>query len=393
MELQHPLKGFTISIANFKCFGVHGSDFFSFSPINVIIGRNNVGKSTVVDAVQLCIDGGKFYDKARHANRGQNVLLQVRTRLPEAKLRTSFPANTSGGEINGNHWRFAEGYVDQEVTIEIDVGWNRKLLSDLPLSEVSDRGKEAIRQTFANIADFDLSNRRLLRISAERAVRPEERITELKVEPSGQGVTNLVCGFINYDSLPRELVERVLLDDLNFVYQGDSAFSSIGCQQNVSGLWEIFLKEEGKGDVRLSESGSSLQSVFIILAYLRLLPQLTNPFLWENIVFALEEPENNLHPALLRRLLDFLAARRDEHEFSLIITTHSPVAIDWATRRSEAQVLHVARRGEVTRCNAAMEYLQRRGILDDLDVRGSDLLQSNGVIWVEGRRGRRIESI
>ena len=35
-----------------------------------------------------------------------------------------------------------------------------------------------------------------------------------------------------------------------------------------------------------------------------------------------------------------------------------------------------------------MSYLQGKDILDDLDVRASDLLQANGVIWVEGPSDR-----
>jgi hypothetical protein len=31
-----------------------------------------------------------------------------------------------------------------------------------------------------------------------------------------------------------------------------------------------------------------------------------------------------------------------------------------------------------------VQHVENRGILDDLDVRASDLLQSNGVVWLEG---------
>lgn len=184
------------------------------------------------------------------------------------------------------------------------------------------------------------------------------------------------------------MIEVDLLSDLNEIYAGDSEFLGIICQENDdTKKWEIFLREKGKGDIRLSESGSSLQSVFIILSYLRLVPKLEN-IDWSHLILAIEEPENNLHPALLRRLLNFLASSREKFKFSLIFTTHSPICIDWSTRRPDANIIHVRREGDQSKCNNVFDYTDKSKILRDLDIKGSDILQSNGIIWVEGPSDR-----
>lgn len=70
------------------------------------------------------------------------------------------------------------------------------------------------------------------------------------------------------------------------------------------------------------------------------------------------------------------------------MTTHSNVAIDLFSRDSNAQVVHVTHDGEKASANTIKTYIENKGVLDDLDVRASDLLQSNGIIWVEGPSDR-----
>jgi len=107
-----------------------------------------------------------------------------------------------------------------------------------------------------------------------------------------------------------------------------------------------------------------------------------------NYVFAFEELENNLHPALLRRLFLYIrdiALKQDTYFF---ITTHSSVVIDLFSNDPEAQLIHTTHDGKAATAKRVKAYVQRKGILDDLDVRASDLLQSNGIVWVEGPSDR-----
>ncbi len=302
-------------------------------------------------------------------------------------LRGKFHPTHSGGIVPGNNWKFAQAYVG-EVAV-----WRYLDKDKVSLVGVKDSAEEfqkldsKVKEAFSGCSNWSLQKCSLLRVAAERSVVPEGRGAPAP-EPTGKGITNLIRYFIISDARPREVVEIDLLRDLNEIYAGDSAFDSIICQENDStGLWEIFLHEEGKGDVRLSESGSSLQSIFIILSYLRLVP-LVQEINWKSLILAVEEPENNLHPALLRRLINFLAAERKKLGFSLVLTTHSPVCIDWAASREDAGIIHVTRNGSKSACRNVMDYDGHTNILDDLDVRGSDILQSNGVIWVEGPSDR-----
>ncbi|MBZ9863270.1 ATP-dependent nuclease [Mesorhizobium sp. CA12] len=385
--MEHPLHGIAFSIRNFKSFGRDAFDPISFRPINVIIGRNNSGKSSLVDAMNLCISRGEKYVGADHDVSGKPFSILIEREVTELALRQVFHESTSGGSLPGNHWHYGKRLLSKRGVIWYGPDWKADF-AEIPRT---DQELTAIprpfRQNLAQALGFPFENLRLVQVAAERDVRPEPRGSERTISPNGGGVTNLVRAFINSDDLPRNEVEIELLRELNEIYLGDCSFTAITCRENKEGVWEIFLREDSKGDIRLSQSGSSLKSIFIILATLRLVPKINN-IDWTKVVLSLEEPENNLHPALLRRLLNFLARRREEKKFSLIVSTHSPIGIDWSTKRSDTQIVHIKHDGVAASAKVAIGYGRGREILDDLDIRASDILQANGVIWVEGPSDR-----
>ncbi|WP_292318026.1 AAA family ATPase [Mesorhizobium sp.] len=385
---NHPLRGISISAKNFKSFGEDMFPMLGFQPINIVIGRNNSGKSSLIDLVGLFASAGQTYDHTKHNVSGRPFTAYLKHVIDEASLRRVFQESISGGGlIDGNHWVYGRQFVGANAILAFGPNWNVEF-ADLPASHAGLRSiPEQFRKSLAQQLPPLFDGTRLLRVAAERDVQPEPRDNEIGITPSGRGVTNLVRAFINRDDLPRAEVEIGLLRDLNEIYRGDSLFTAVICRENRGGVWEIFLREESKGDIRLSESGSSLKSVFIILSTLRLMPE-TEKIAWDKVVLCVEEPENNLHPALLRRLLNFLAERREERGFTLIIATHSPAGIDWSTKRNDSQIIHVKHDGVSASAHVAIGYTGSRDILDDLDIRASDILQANGVIWVEGPSDR-----
>lgn len=386
-EPTHPLDGFSLNIHGIKCFDEEGSGFFHFAPITFIIGKNNSGKSTVLDVLQECTGSEKQMFRGPFARHGATPCVEVKSKPDEHRLARGFLSNRGGGGIPGNHWEYAKDKIlPHEFIWEFDQ--NKK--GRVKPTSFSERGlANQAAEPLAEALGFPFEELWHVRILAERDVRPEPRNTNRNLSSNGGGLTNLVRAFINSEDLPRHLVETDLLCDLNEIYLGDSEFSEIICQENeTSGEWEIFLREESKGDIRLSQSGSSLRTVFLVLAFLRLYPEVQQTGQTSKLVFCLEEPENNLHPALLRRLVDFLARQREERGFSLVITTHSPVCIDLATKRDDATILHVRREEGRTICENVLDYAGQSSVLEDLDVRGSDILQANGIVWVEGPSDR-----
>ncbi|NBB49770.1 AAA family ATPase [Rhizobium sp. CRIBSB] len=358
-------------------------------PINLIIGRNNSGKSALLDLLELCTSAGKFFDPSKHARGSKEFEVLAVRPVTEQELRGIFNEGTRGGGVPGrNHWEYGAQFVGVRVRTRYRSAWKPEIVDGIRFNELHDHASVFIeRLANAMLGNNPLKDMRVVRVSAERDVRPEARDMTLALTPDGAGITNIIRGFINQDNLPRDQVEVHLLNDLNIIFAGDSRFTRISCRENTQGYWEIFLAEQSKGEIRLSQSGSSLKSIFIILAYIRLAKYLEK-ISWRSVLFAVEEPENNLHPALLRRLMDYLADKQRDLGFTLFLTTHSPIGIDWCTRRDDAQIIHVTHNGNTAEVTTSSEYLSNRKILDDLDIRASDMLQANGIIWVEGPSDR-----
>jgi predicted ATP-dependent endonuclease of OLD family len=96
-------------------------------------------------------------------------------------------------------------------------------------------------------------------------------------------------------------------------------------------------------------------------------------------IFLIEEPETHLHPELIRILLT--AILNDENNNQFILTTHSPVLLDQLGKQTIYSVEYDGDKSVVKKCETSQDIHR---VLDLLDVRLSDLLQANCVIWVEG---------
>ncbi len=47
------LKNFSVTVKNYKCFGPDEQGFEKILPVNLIIGRNNSGKSTLLEVIEV----------------------------------------------------------------------------------------------------------------------------------------------------------------------------------------------------------------------------------------------------------------------------------------------------------------------------------------------------
>lgn len=96
----------------------------------------------------------------------------------------------------------------------------------------------------------------------------------------------------------------------------------------------------------------------------------------------LDEPDRHLHPSLQRVMLEVIAAEADRLGAQVVVATHSSVLTNPELGRRVGAKAVVAARG---RCE---ELVDARRVLDDLGVTSGDLVQANGLVWVEGPSDR-----
>ena len=105
-------------------------------------------------------------------------------------------------------------------------------------------------------------------------------------------------------------------------------------------------------------------------------------------VFAFEELENNLHPALLGRLFQYIEKYAINEKTHIFLTTHSSTALDFFGVSKNAQIIHVLHDGESARTIPVSAHFDRLEVVSELGAKPSDLLQANGIVWVEGPSDR-----
>lgn len=386
----------SVKVKNYKCFGDTPQGFDVIKPINVIVGRNNSGKSALLDVIQQACGADPHFNLVDSPPGKTASIVYVET-ITEPAARAVFRDNTTGGHIHGNHWDSAgKQYLGARISWEQPNNTNRegrRLLSishDVSGPYLSANAREAHELNLARAMPSPLEGRAFRRLAAERNVGPESDSQQLDPLPSGLNVTNMVQNFANVAALDRNVVDVLLLDGINSITEPDYSFTAITPRKLSNGSWEIFLREAEKGLIALSASGSGLKTILCVLAQMAIWP-LHNGKQLNQCIFGFEELENSLHPALLRRLLQYISYRIKAENGCIFLTTHSATAIDMFAGDSDAQIIHTSHRaGDPATATTVSEYLHRRTVLDDLDLRASDLLQSNGIIWVEGPSDRTL---
>lgn len=375
------LSEISIKAKNFKCFGDEPQGFDTIHPLNILVGKNNSGKSTLIDMVEYAVSPYEI-QMLGHKKRTPQILIDVP--LIANYILPYFRKDTSDVKL-GNHYNHATLWLGQKITVEI--------LKDKGTKFVSISGKQITDSTqglWANVGTRvknPFTNKIFRRLLSERDIVPEED-GHSALKNNGEGATTVIQQIINKRKYDRSLVEINLLEALNEVFNPESSFNNIRTEQLDDGhRWEILLEEEGKGAIPLSDSGSGLKTVILVLINLILLPVWDGKKL-ENYIFAFEELENNLHPALQRRLLRYIHEKATKEKCHVFLSTHSNVIIDMFSKDKGTQILHVTHNGDCAKVKCVVDYADNRGILDDLDVRASDLLQSNSVVWVEGPSDR-----
>lgn len=386
---------------NHPCFKKHWSGLDNTTPITLIIGKNNTGKSHLLQFIDaLCNNelGGIKWD------------LKVEIALVKDSLLSVFPSGTSGGNLGGDLWAQHGSLFAGKTAI-----WTREsgkedeidfkegtFYRDGVQPHTAEARLNRLVQTFPKTA-HPLRGKIFKHLFADRDIQPEAMSNRLSLASNGTGATNIVRRFLNSSDsrYPRLLIQRDMLAALNEIFGDDGRFLEITVQHHdgqdttkVEDRWEIYLEQEYKGLVSLSNSGSGLKTIFLVLLHMLVVPVIEEKNL-KSYVFAFEELENNLHPTLVRNLLSYIKSKTDKEAGlsidsypQVFLTTHSNVALDFFAGDELAQIIHVSHDGESARTQTIDQSSKRLGVIWDLGTRPSDLLQANGIIWVEGPSDR-----
>jgi len=361
--------------------------------VNVFIGKNNSGKSSILDVIS-CV-----YDLDCLVDSGQKIpTLEIGTSVNKEHIDTVFTNNRHWYNY-GNSAQFCSTHGDffpftSSISVET-LAYSReksyrRLFNPSTLSQKlsglhNHLKDELINASLRNI-DSTIRNHCFKRLSAERNIVPEPEDASEFLDAHGKGASSLIAKFLTHDLSPEKIIEEDLLNALNEIMYPDAKFQSIRVQnigKDEEQKWEVFLQEKGCERFPLSQSGSGLKTIILLLLNLLVIPE-TEKYKDKDVAYGFEELENNLHPYLQRKIFEYIYNFAETKGIYVFITTHSHIAINAFFDKENAAIYHVAKQNNISTITKIQNHIDKIAILHDLDVKASDLFQANGIIWVEG---------
>lgn len=276
--------------------------------INVICGKNNSGKTTVLEALSGEIN--RSYGLGKEID---DIDWLVELFTPQAN-RYSGPnpkhsINWFKNYINSLIQNNMIWFSDEEVQI----------IDNIKLSQSQDAILQAHSRDIFNYGDIINSFFRKSLEFFNPVLIPPKRQLEFstgidfnqEITPAGNGVINKLFFLKNQDLVSNEYKTYTTIYE-TFQEITDSKFNVI---PNRNNQLVLYYNTEGNW-IPASDSGLGLSDVLIILTTLNVL---------KNNIFLLEEPENHLHAEYQKRLIKYIKSLRAKQFF---ITTHSSIFLD-----------------------------------------------------------------
>ncbi len=398
----------TIKIKGYKAFNDEFTATFN-SGLNILMGENGSGKSSVIDAIRLIFLEDEYGRTGINSSDFHRAIDQPAKAKGSDKIlvRTEFESLSDNEQVAYLPW--------------IDINNPSKAILNLAIENKEDARGKFKRKIWGNESESGLFEWELLhriaciylpplrdaedKLKAYKGSRLARLLKNLKkIDPADDShpLEKKFAAF-NKDLLKDESIKSAnksiqdnLIKSVGQVFGQDASiqFSEINFDRIVERLRLLFypiLPGAGSDTALnmfrgLDENSLGFNNILYLATILAELEGLDNTDISHKILL-IEEPEAHLHPQLQIKLLQFLQEKSLEDNIQIIVTTHSPT-LAASVDINSIKVLTIKKAGEpisyteISKCGLSDDtkyFLQRW-----LDITKSILLFAKGILLVEG---------
>lgn len=363
----------SFSVTNYKVFKEVFTIEFSKDSIAILTGRNNTGKSTILEAINC------FFQKEAKSKTISNDCFSQRNK--EIILKAVFQSGEDEITIVKKYKEEAAPKFYDENDIEIKANHELKdtleeILNNKPFyitpSMLPDDINDLIQDIYSEIIKNDLQKLDKFNGEAEE----EREMLELAQEYSQ--IKKSYPNFLrklksNTDRILKHVSNEVSNDlqilfsnehlKLNVVGGESEGFSSSDILKSTNS--SVHINSRMQSEMPLANQGTGLQRMSLIFLIQNMIQ---NKLMGENEdkLLLIDEPEAFLHPEAVRALSRSLY--EIGKKMPLMISTHSPMLIDLSERHTSIQVFRVGEK------EAIQLYKSLNEQFDDDDIKNMKIL-------------------
>lgn len=382
------------SVTNYKVFRETFTIDFSKDSIAILTGRNNTGKSTILEAINCFFQKetkSKTIPNDCFSERNKAILLKAAFESGEEKIVIVKKYNEeaapkffdeSNSEIKANH----------ELKNALDEILNNKPFYITP-SMFPDDINHLIQEIYSEIIKNDLQ--KLEDFNGD----PEEEREMFELAQEYSQIKKSYPKFLrkvksNTDTILKQVSNdvsedlRILFSNehlkLNVVGGETEGFSSTDILKSTNSSVHIDSKKQS--EMRLTNQGTGLQRMSLIFLIQNMIQ---NKLMGENEdkLLLIDEPEAFLHPEAVRALSRSLY--KIGEKMPLMISTHSPILIDLSERHTSIQVFRVGEKEAIQLYKSLNEQfdeddIKNIKILNYVDSYVNEFFFADKILIVEG---------
>ena len=361
-------------IENFRAY--HGKMEISLNDLTALIGKNDVGKTTILDALGLFFDHKlckyDVSDKCVYSGSDDNVVIGcVFSNIPEnivldatsqTSLNNEFLLNQDGhlelhkvfakGKGKGSTFIYCNHPSAQKIkNLLLKTNTELKTIATQLEIEVEDRRSNvALRQAiYRAVTDLELQNQ-LVALSKEdgktiweqikihlphfalfRADRPSTDEEAEIQDPMKAAITNALNEIeSDLKDIKDKVKEKALSVAINTITHLNDIDPNLAKQLSpefkVEPKWDSIFKLSLVGDdgIHINKRGSGVRRLILISFFKAEAERIKNENFGRGVIYAIEEPETSQHPNNQRLLLEAFSELANLDNCQVLLTTHVP---------------------------------------------------------------------